>query len=1051
MRSASIRRAIVVVALLQASAVAAADRPSSSPTAAGGQRSAVPGRVIVKWHQAPAPTGALVTGGAVDRVLAAHGVLALEPALPPRRAARKQSATGLERVVVVRYASATPPEALAAALAGLPEVEYAEPQWVHPIAVVPNDPSWPSQTTAVSRMRFPQAWDLATGQMGGVVVAVVDGGTQWNHDDLVANIWSNPGEIAGNATDDDGNGFVDDVRGWNFANNSPDPTGLPTTPNNAFHGTHVAGIVCAVTNNGNDVAGASWNARLMPICASSTTSDNGIAFGYQGILYAADNGADVVNCSWGSTGSPSVFEQDVITYAWERGTVVVAAAGNGNPTPTTQPHYPGSYPHALSVANVDNNDVRVSSSNYGITVDVSAQGSNILSTAPGGGIGLSTGTSMSSPFVAGACALVKTRWPGYTADQVMERVRVTADNIDAANPARAGLLGYGRINVQAALTKDTPAVRIVAVQLADTDGDDVVEPGETVDIQLQVTNFLAACTGIELRLRETSPHASVADSVAMIASLDSLQTTGVATLRLVIAPSAPIGHTVGCIVAITTAMPAYTDKDRFIVPVLSPFATHDVNRVNTSVTSLGKLGFAVAGGTQNDGVGFRYSGGPNLIYEAGLMIGTASNSISDAARTTGAMTDDDFVTSADGVPRVLQPGPLAPQQTRAAFSDGLAAVPLPVSVRQESYAYTDAVHDAYVILRYAIRNDGTVPLTGLRVGWFCDWDIDGSTFDTNRTGFDAARHLGWARDGGGGPTTWVGVQVLNAPGATSYRGIWNDGTQSPDWGIYDGFSDTEKWDCLAGGFVHPEVGPGDIANAIATGPFDVAPGDTVEVGFAFLGGDALADLQAHADAAALKWQHLHSGTPVEIRDLAAVEDGGRVVVRWRTARERDVAAFRVLRSANGGALARLEPDLAPDAAGAYVFTDQAPERGACVYHVGEVQPDGGVRLAAAIAIQVGAAPIPARTWLAPAAPNPFNPATVLRFAVAAPGAADLVVFDARGRRIRRLWGGAGAQPGEHAVRWDGRDDAGRPVASGAYVVRLRAGGRTFARRVTLLE
>ena len=1019
--------------------------------AADASPSAVPGVVVVKLRSgAVVPGSSIRSAAALDRALAAHAVVAIDPVLRAQGARRKANRVGLERAALVRYAGGTPPQTLAAALSKLADVEYAEPLWEQRIAVIPNDPSWSSQATALARMRFPEAWETVRGEQGGVVVAVVDGGTSWNHVDLVANIWSNPGEIAANGIDDDGNGFVDDIRGWNFATDSNDPTGLPNLPNNRAHGTHVAGIVCAVANNGLQVAGASWNARVMPVCVSSTTNDNSISFGYLGILYAAETGADIINCSWGSVGTPSEFEREVIEFAWSQGAVVVAAAGNGFPNPTTQPHFPSAYPHALAVANVNNGDLLVSSSNYGLTVDVAAQGQSILSTTPGDGTGFLTGTSMSSPFVAAACALVKTRWPDYTPDQVAERVRVTADNIDALNPARAGMLGSGRINVHSALSKNTPAVRLASVELDDADGDGVLEPGEIVDVHLSVTNHLAACTGLEFRLRETSPHVSVVDSVATLAALDSLQTSALTTLRFLVSPSAPIGHAVGCLVAISAAAPAYTDKDRFNADVLPPYAHHDINRVHTTVTSLGKLGFSTSGGSANNGIGFRYDGGTNLLFEAALMIGTGASRISDAARTATGSLDDDFVTTTDGVPHVQMPGPWAPQQIDAAFTDFAASAPLPVAVHQQTYAYVDDVHDDYIVARYTIRNTGGSALDGVRVGWFCDWDIDGGTFDTNRTGFDATRALGWARDTGDGPSTWVGIQVLNALGATSYRGIWNDAAMSIDWGVYDGFTDSEKWDCLAGGIVHPEVGPGDVSNAIATGPFDIAPGDSIEVGFAFLGGADLPSLQAHADAAALKWQHLHSGTAVAIADLAAVQDGGAVRLTWRTSGEENVAAFRVLRSTDGGTLERLRPDVEPHPSRAYAFTDAEPAPGTNIYRIGEVAPDGGVVLVAAVTVEV-AGVAPARTWLGPAVPNPFNPATVVRFGLASPGDATLEIFDARGRRVRRLWHQTHAGAGDYAVRWDGRDDAGGRVASGAYLVRLRAAGASFARRVTLLQ
>jgi hypothetical protein len=1046
----SIRRswgAFLVVALLATPALAARGPRPQAP--APGQRTSLPGVVLVKLRQS---AGAAKAAPAVQAVLAREGLHKLEPVAPWLRAAAKPGGPDLSRVFAAEYTSGADPEVVAARLAALPEVEYAEPQWVYRIAVDPNDPSWPNQSTYMStRPHFPLAWDVARGEQGNVVVAIIDGGTDWRHVDLQANVWTNPGEIAANGVDDDLNGFIDDVHGWNFANGTNDPTGLPTTPDNAEHGTHTAGIVCAVTNNGAGIAGGSWNAKLMPVCTSST-NDRSIAYGYQGILYAAQNGADIINCSWGGQGSPSSFEIEVIETARSLGAAIVAAAGNNN---TQAPHYPSAYPQVLSVGNVTRFDVRVSGSNYGTTLDVSAPGEGILSTFPGGVYGSLTGTSMSSPLAAAVAALVKTRWPGYTPDQVLQRVRVTSDNIDAANPSRRGLLGYGRINAEQALKKNTPALRITQLQVADSDGDGVIEPDETVTLTISVTNYLALCTDVAFKLRETSLQASVLDSLAVVGEIDSMQTVQLPPLSLQVAATAPIQHVIGCLLQMDTSAPLYTDKDRFDLTVQPVFATHDANNVLTSVTSVGKLGFGqVAGGNGADGVGFHYKGGPNLLFEGALMLGTNSAHISDAARRSETVTDQDFATVPGGVPTRSAPGTIADQQTVAVLNDSLAPVAgrLNVRLRQDSYQFTAAPDADYLILRYTIFNAGANALNGLRVGWFCDWDLDGSSYITNRTSYDATRGLGYVWDDGPGPDTYVGMRVLTAPGTTTYRGIWNaeDAPGNPSWGVYLDYTDTEKWDSLAGGIQFTDAGPEDISNAIATGPFDVPPGGAIVVAFAVVGGDDLPSLQSAADAALAKWQAIEDDTPVELYDFAAVQDEADVVLRWRTQAETDVEAFRVFRARTGEPFAALGPDLLPNTERAYSFRDPAPGEGRWVYRVGEVNAAGDVVLHGSVEIEVAPA-VPRRTGLDPAVPNPFNPTTTLRFGVAQPGPVQLLIHDVRGRIVRTLVRAAHLEPGWRQVTWDGRDDRGRRVASGVYHARLEAAGLSFTRRLTLVK
>ena len=1055
---AQIRLIAAMISILAAtawsSAAAVPRRPAEREDAHSLGRWPLDGVVVVKLRQGGPGVAAKSFGlHDADALLTRYGLDRVEPIRPTARAPRKTGGIDLARVYRVHYTSGTAPEIVARDLARLDAVEYAEPLYAHSIALVPNDPNYTSQAAYFNRMRLPQAFETTRGEQGGVIVAIVDGGTDWRHTDLVANVWVNPGEIDGNLVDDDNNGFVDDLRGWNFANNTNDPTGLATTPGNAGHGTHTAGIVCAVANNGAGIAGASWNARLMPINVSSPNTDGAILAGYEGILYAIENGADIINCSWGGLGSPTSFEQEICTYALQQGALVVAAAGNNT---TGSEHYPSAYDNVLGVANVNNFDVRVTNSNWGTWVDVSAQGSNILSTFPGNNYGGLSGTSMSSPHAAAVCALVKTRYPGYTPAQVMERVRVTSDNIDNINPSRRGLLGYGRVNAEQALLKNTPAVRVSDFALTDGDGDGIVEPGEIVTVQVTVTNYLAACTGLSFKLRESSLNATAVDSVATLASLDSLESATLPPFTLSIAPGTLIQTRIACALRVDTAAPVFGDQSRFTITVLPVIVTHDINNVRTSVTSVGKVGFAPTGPVgAPEGIGFSYRNGGNLLFEAGLMMGTSAARLANAAREAAmnsANGDDDFATVPGGVPLLLEPGPWAQEQTLATFNDSLSNTRLFVRVKQETYAYSYAPHEDYVIWRSLIRNTGPAALSGLRVGWFCDWDVDGGSFLTNRTGFDAGRHLGYIFDAGSGPVTYVGVQVLNAAGATTYRGINNDEADptNPSWGTYDGYSDAEKWESLSAGVVHPALGPGDVAHAIATGPFELAAGDSVEVGFAFLGGDDLDALRAHADAAALKWTHLHSGTPVTVSDLTATMESDGVWVRWRTERETDVRAFRVHRAFEGGPLQALEPDLEPDASRLYAFQDATLAPGRYEYRIGEVGLDGSVTLHGAVAIEI-AAPRPARTAFAPAVPNPFNPTTTLRFDLARPGRVALDVYDAQGRHVRTLLRASRTEAGTHRVTWDGRDDAGRQVASGVYHACLVAPDARLVQRLTLLK
>lgn len=277
-----------------------------------------------------------------------------------------------------------------------------------------------------------------------IIIAIVDDALDRTHPDLAPNLWQNPGEIAGNLIDDDGNGYVDDINGWDVVNNSANIN----PPDESYdHGTHVAGIASGATNNGRGIASIGFSCKLMGIKASSNTNSNSIPGGYNGILYAANMGAHIINMSWGGATS-SQTSQSVIEFALSKGCILVSSAGNGN---TTAESYPAAYSGVISVANTNTSDTKAGSSHYGTWVKISAPGTAILSTLPFGRYGNLSGTSMASPMVAGLLGLMKSFNPGMPNQQLINCLYSSADNINAANPDFIGLLGAGRINAEKAM------------------------------------------------------------------------------------------------------------------------------------------------------------------------------------------------------------------------------------------------------------------------------------------------------------------------------------------------------------------------------------------------------------------------------------------------------------------------------------------------------------------------------------------------------------------------------------------------------------------------
>lgn len=348
-------------------------------------------------------------------------------------------------------------------------IDYMQANRVHSISrTVPDDPDlgllWGLDNqgqaggVADADIDAPEAWDQATGS--GAVVAVIDTGIDLTHPDLDDNLWSNPGEIAGNGLDDDGNGHVDDVNGYDFVNEDADPT------DDHSHGTHVAGTIAAEGGNGEGIAGVAWNARLMAVKVFDSTGFANEFDMIQAIEYAALEGADISNHSWASY----EFSQgihDAIRLAGEQGQLFVAAAGNESNDNDAVPDYPASFDldNVVSVAATTASDTLAWFSNFGATtVDLGAPGEGIYSTLPGNRYGYQDGTSMATPHVSGTAALLLSRNPDLSAEELKSILLGTVDPVaDLAGRTVTG----GRLNAAAALAASGPPV-----ESNGTDGDD---------------------------------------------------------------------------------------------------------------------------------------------------------------------------------------------------------------------------------------------------------------------------------------------------------------------------------------------------------------------------------------------------------------------------------------------------------------------------------------------------------------------------------------------------------------------------------------------------
>jgi thermitase len=338
-----------------------------------------------------------------------------------------------------------------AALQPNPQIEFSEPNYLVEAAetvtpTIPDDPYWGSQWGPPD-IQAPLAWSVTTGT-ASVTIAVIDTGVDLTHPDLAPNIWTNAGELGRdafdndkrtNGEDDDQDGYVDDWHGWNFVagtNNPQDDQG---------HGTHVSGITAAVGNNGLGVAGMAWGARIMALKILNSSGNGSTSDLASAMIFATDHGAQIINLSLGDTVPDPVME-DAVNYAYLRGVIVMAAAGNAGVGSIL---YPAAYPNAIAVASVDAGNSRSYFSNYGPQMDLAAPGSSIYSTCLGGIYCYKSGTSMATPYVSGVAALLASQPTFNTPGKIRSALEQTA--LDLGPAGWDPQFGFGLVQAYAAL------------------------------------------------------------------------------------------------------------------------------------------------------------------------------------------------------------------------------------------------------------------------------------------------------------------------------------------------------------------------------------------------------------------------------------------------------------------------------------------------------------------------------------------------------------------------------------------------------------------------
>lgn len=487
-----------------------------------------PGQLIVRLTDDcrgavnPAVNGELTALGipAVDELNHTWGVTRITKIIRdphPNALAQKY---GLDMLYTLTADPATDVPAMQAAYEQCPRIVDACPNVGRPVDDIPNDPRY-STMWHLAKIQAAGAWDVSHGSTS-VIIGVVDQGVDYAHEDIGANVWINTledinhngrfdptpapgGDLDGN--DDDGNGYIDDVCGYDFQSTDPDPMPAPGDD----HGQHCFGITDAVTNNGLGVASIAWGCRGLCLRAGA----GGLIYmgpAIAAIYYAIEKGAWVTSHSYGSA-TPYNPERDAMQYAWDSGELVLAAAGNDG---VSSPHYPGAYDVCVGVAASDQSDHRCSWSNYGTWVDVAAPGTGIISTVLNNGYAAFDGTSMATPLVAGLVALMKAADPSLTNQSCKDGLFATCDSMPDPD-YRAGLMGAGRINAMKALAMSTRCYLSMAdSHLNDPNGNGIPEPDEACGLSITLHNEAgwATATGVSASITCTDPDITITKNTA---------------------------------------------------------------------------------------------------------------------------------------------------------------------------------------------------------------------------------------------------------------------------------------------------------------------------------------------------------------------------------------------------------------------------------------------------------------------------------------------------------------------------------------------------------
>ncbi|PIB35559.1 hypothetical protein BFP72_09225 [Reichenbachiella sp. 5M10] len=712
-----------------------------------------------------------------------------------------------------------------------------EPQFE--VLLVPND-EWIANQDYLQLIEAYEAWDITRGDEE-IIIGVSDTGFDFEHEDMVDRAYVNSFDPI-NGVDDDGNGYIDDNRGWDFGDEDNDAS--YASNESVSHGAHVAGIVSATPNNSIGIAGVSYSSPYLPIKVAQS-SNGEFHNAYESIIYAADMGCAVINLSWGGVFGYSEIAQSVINYAvLERNMAVVAAAGN---TDAELDFYPASYDHVLSVGKSNAKDEKASNATWSYQIDLMAPGQAVLSTNIKDGYLSESGSSFSAPQVASTVALVKSVFPELNAIELMERVRMTADDIYAvgSNSQYWGQLGKGRLNVLRAVSEvQVASIRSFGMQYH-SKFDGSIFAGDTVDVSLGFVNVLREVSGAGVEIVSESPYAEVVNPELVLGSMYSFDSINDVSVKVWVSPDAPADTRLSFRMNYFDAA-GYEDFEYFHLYTAPPYVTIDNGQISQTIGANANLGYSED--VFQGGHGLNHNG-VRVAYEMGIAIGNARDTLSNNITNSWVShtRDQDFESIENIRPYESTE---VDRYARGSFVDTGAETVQGLRIEQEFMLWTDEQQDGYMIQEYRVTNTLDKMRPGMSMGLYVDFGV--GAVEDNFSEWNEEKKLGYCYSLVDG-TLMTGVALLTGQPSV-FRAIDLYDSEGEALDITEGFSDSLKYAYM----INPKWTAGgtngnDVAQLLTAQMGDLAPYSSQKVAFVTVFGYSLDELMANVEKAQVQY------------------------------------------------------------------------------------------------------------------------------------------------------------------------------------------------------